>query len=207
MKTRFILFTMLFAVMSCGLFAQQEKPLHYYQLGLNFSSLNSFGVHFKTGSEKTLFRATLLSLNLVNGSTEGRPRDSIDSKITSYGAGLRVGFERHVPVFARLNFIWGIEAGFNYTYQKQDQNLTGIYNDITRTSWTMAPMVDVVLGLTYTLSDHLVFGAELAPYVQYSFGKINSKTYSATTESTAKSFNFGFTNGAANLTLAYRFGK
>ena len=64
MKNLTLYFTMLFAAVSCGLFAQQEKPLHYYQVGINFSSLNSFGLDFKTGSEKTLFRMSLLSLNL-----------------------------------------------------------------------------------------------------------------------------------------------
>jgi len=207
MKNRTFFFTLLFASLSYGLFAQQEKPLHYYQVGIQFSSLNSFGLNFKTGNEKTLVRMTLLSLNMGQNSSEGRLQDSIDMKNSVYGAGFRVGFEKHVPVFTHVNFIWGLEAGFNYNYQKQEQDMSGVNNDYERSAWSVTPALYLILGATYTLSDHLVIGAEITPGVQYSYGKTKIIINMITTEQTNSGFNFSFSNNSASLSLAYRFGK
>ena len=65
----------------------------------------------------------------------------------------------------------------------------------------------MVLGATYTISDHLVFGAEILPFIQYSFGKSTSIHSTTTTELTNSAFNFGFNNSSASLSIAYRFGK
>ncbi len=207
MKKLALLFTMLFTFMSCGLFAQQEKPLHYKQVGINFSNLNSFGLHYKTGNEKTLFRMSLLSLNMGVNSNKGRTQDSIDTRVTSFGAGFRIGFEKKIPVTAKFNFIWGLEVGTNLNYSKQKNNYSGTYNDNEIKTWTITPLIDVVLGATYTISDHLVFGAEILPFIQYSFGKSTSIRSTTTTELTNSAFNFGFNNNSASLSIAYRFGK
>jgi hypothetical protein len=208
MKKHALLFTMLFAFISCGLFAQQEKQLRYYQVGLNFSSLNSFGLHFKTGSEKTLLRASLLSLNLGLSSSQGRTQDSIDTKGSSYGAAFRIGFEKRIPVNSKLNFIWGLECGSNYTVSKQKSDQSGVYSDYEINSWSVSPTVDLVLGANYIISEHLVFGAEILPYIRYSFGKSKSTHYSTqTTEQTNNTFDFGFNSNSASLSIAYRFGK
>ncbi len=206
MKTRTLLIAIVTILVSSGLFAQESPPSHYKQFGFNFSSLNSFGLHFKTGNEKTLFRLNLLALDLGQNSEWGRPQDSIDLKSSSFGCGIRAGFEKHIPVVARFDFIWGIEAGINMNYQKMKQH--GIYyNDYETTSWGVAPLIDVVLGATYTISDHLVFGAEITPGIRYSFGKTKSTYPNKTIETTDSDFFFGFTNNWANLSVAYRFGK
>ena len=110
MKNRPIFIALLFVFVSCGLFAQQEEPLHYNQIGINFTNLNSFGVHFKTGSEKTMLRFTLLTMNMGQTANWGRPQDSIDIKNRTYGAGFRLGFEKHVRLAPKFNVIWGMEA-------------------------------------------------------------------------------------------------
>ncbi len=206
MKTRTLLIAIVTILVSSGLFAQESPPIHYKQFGFNFSSLNSFGLHFKTGNEKTLFRLNLLALDLGQNSEWGRPQDSIDLKSSSFGFGIRAGFEKHIPVAARFDFIWGIEAGINMNYQKMKQH--GIYyNDYETSSWSVAPLIDVVLGATYTISDHLVFGAEITPGIRYSFGKTKSTYPNNTIETTDSDFSFGFSNNSANLSVAYRFGK
>lgn len=206
MKTRTLLIAIVTLLVSSGLFAQESPPRHYNQFGVNFTSLNSFGLHFKTGSEKTLFRLNLLALDLGQNSEWGRSQDSIDNKISSFGCGIRVGFEKHIPVVAQFDFIWGIEAGINMNYMKTQQHEI-YYNDYGSTVWSVAPLVDVVLGATYTISDHLVFGAEITPGIRYSFGKTKSTYPNNTIETTDSDFSFGFSNNSANLSVAYRFGK
>lgn len=206
MKTRFLCLTMLFVFMSFGIFAQQEKSLRVHQVGINFSSLNSFGLHYKTGSEKTLLRISLLALNLGSASRWGRAEDSIDIKNQSYGAGFRIGFERHVPIVAKFDFIWGLEVGTNFNYGKTTQHR--IYsNDYEATEWSVAPLINIILGATYTFSDHLVIGAEITPGFQYSYSKAKSTINDITVEQTTSAFNFGFNTNFANISVAYRFGK
>ncbi len=207
MKKYVLLFTMLLAAMSTSLFAQQENPLHYYQLGMNFSSLNSFGMHFKTGNDKTLLRVSLLNVSLGLTSTQGRTSDSIDIKNITSGAGIRVGFEKHVALSGKVNFIWGFEAGANFSFQKQKQNMSGVYNDYETTTWNVAPMVDAVLGVTYTLSDHFVFGAEITPNVSYGIGKTKTTRNSQSTETNNYNFSCALNTNSAGLSIAYRFGK
>ena len=197
MKNLTLYFTMLFAAVSCGLFAQQEKPLHYYQVGINFSSLNSFGLDFKTGSEKTLFRMSLLSLNLSQDASRGRTQDSIDIKNQSYGFGVRFGFEKHVPVAPRFNFIWGLGLGGDYNYQKQNQETPYYYNNHDITTWSLTPQIFVIAGVTYTVGDHLVIGAEITPGIRYTYGltKVGKeRTFAGTAYTTPDA-----TNGVASL--------
>jgi hypothetical protein len=211
MKTRVLCFTMLFAFCTGPIFAQQEKSLRIHQVGINFSSLNSFGLHYKTGNEKTLLRLSLLSLNLTKSSSWGRPQDSIDNKSNQSGAGFRLGFEKQVPIVAKLNFIWGLEAGCNYNYGKMKVESGYYFNKQESTSWSVTPLINLVLGITYSISDHIVIGAEILPMISYSYGKthttITNPSYSRETEETSSTFSFGLTNSSASLTLAYRFGK
>jgi len=205
MKKNIVCFALLFALVSGAAFAQQEKSLRIHQVGIKFSSLNSFGLQYKTGGEKTLLRLSVLSLNMGQNAIWGKPKDSLDIKSSNYGAGFLIGFEKRIPVSAKLDFIWGLEAGVSYVYQKQKQASTG--NDYESKDWRLSPGVDVILGVNYTFSDHLVLGAEITPGIYYAYGKTKTTMNSVTSERTNSTFGFGFDNTSAALTLAYRFGK
>jgi len=196
---------MLLSFLSCGIFAQENAIPKIHEVGITFSNLNQFGLNYKTGSEKTLLRLSLLSMNLGNTNQWGKSEDSLDVKHQSYGAGVRIGFEKRVPVVAHFNFIWGLEAGLNFNYDKLK------YKDISThyetTNWSIAPLVNLVLGANYTFGEHLVIGAEITPYIQYSIGKSKYTRETQTRETTNSGFGFGFNNNSASLSVAYRFGK
>jgi hypothetical protein len=196
---------MAFSFIASGVSAQEKTTPAVHQVGINFSSLNSFGLDYKTGSEKTLLRLSLLSLNIGKNAEWGRPEDSLDYKTQNFGAGFRLGFEKQVPVVERLDFIWGLEAGCNFNYNKQKAKSK--YNDFEKTEWYLTPLINLVIGVTYTIADHLVIGAEITPGIQYSYGKLKNVTDIQTYENTTSSFGFGFSNNSAALSLAYRFGK
>jgi len=206
MKTQLLYLTLAFSIIASGLAAQQTEMTSIHQVGINFSSLNSFGLHYKTGSEKTLLRLSLLAINLGSSSAWGKQEDSIDIKTQNMGVGFRIGFERHVPIVAKLDFIWGIDAGSNFQYQKM-KNHQLYSTDYESSSWSVTPLVYFVLGATYTIADHLVFGAEIGPGVQYSYGKTKFTANGKNSEETLSNFNFGFNSNSASLSLAYRFGK
>ena len=205
MKTIVFCFTTLLMFFTLGTYAQQENSLRIHQVGITFTSLNQFGINYKTGNEKTLLRLSLLSLNLRNQAEWGRPEDSLDVKTQGYGVGFRLGFEKRVPVVAHLDFIWGIEAGCNYSYNKQIAKAP--YSNLERKDWNTTPLVNFIAGVNYTISDHLVIGAEITPGIQYSYGKTKTINNSQTVETTSSSFGFGFSSSSASLSLAYRFAK
>ncbi|MCX6305339.1 MAG: hypothetical protein NT040_10245 [Bacteroidetes bacterium] len=205
MKTRIAFLSLIFSFISFGVYAQQEKPGHVNQFGINFSSLNSFGIHYKTGTEKTLLRLSLLTLDLGAGKHWGRPADSLENKEISYGAGFRLGFEKHVTLAPKFDFIWGVEAGCNYSYQKQKTESKAITMETS--AWWVSPLANLILGATCKVSDHVVIGAEITPGIIYSYGKATNTSMDQTLEQTNSKFDFGFSNNYASLSLAYRFGK
>jgi opacity protein-like surface antigen len=205
MKKTVICLALFFVLFSGGAFAQQEKSLRIHQVGIKFSNLNSFGLQYKTGGEKTLLRLSVLSLNMGLNANWGKPEDSLEIKSSNYGAGFLIGFEKRIPVIAKLDFIWGLEAGVSYFYQKQKQASIG--NDYETKDWRLSPGLDVILGVNYTFSDHLVIGAEITPGIYYAYGKTKTTTNSVTSDRTNSNFGFSFNNTSAALTLAYRFGK
>ncbi|MFZ4562775.1 MAG: hypothetical protein ACOYNU_05290 [Bacteroidales bacterium] len=205
MKKTVSCFALFFFLVSFGAFAQQEKSLRIHQVGIRFSNLNSFGLQYKTGGEKTLLRLSVLSLNMGQNALWGKTEDSLDIKSSNYGVGFMIGFEKRIPVIAKLDFIWGLEAGMSYFYQKQKQASIG--NDYETIDWRLSPSVDVVLGVNYTFSDHLVIGAEITPGIYYAYGKTKTTISSVTSDRTNSNFGFSFNNTSAALTLAYRFGK
>jgi hypothetical protein len=208
MKKLAIFFIIGFIFLSNGLNAQKEKPFRLHQIGINFSSLNSFGIHYKTGSEKILLRISMLSLNLEQNANRGRADDSLEIKQQMYGAGFRIGFEKRVQIIPKLDFIWGLEAGVNYTYQKQERDDPNYYlNYFEQKDWRITTMADLILGISYTISDHLVLGAEITPGIQYSYGITKTTSDTKTVEQTNTGFGFNFSNSPASLSVAYRFGK
>jgi hypothetical protein len=206
MKTRLLYLTLAFSFIASGIAAQETSNPKIHQVGINFGSLNSFGLHYKTGNEKTMLRLSLLALNMAHVSEWGRKEDSIEYKYQSYGAGFRIGFEKHIPVVARFDFIWGLEAGCNFSFEKNKRNVPYSTN-YEQTRWSLSPLVNVILGATYTIADQLVLGAEITPGIIYSYGKSKTETDSGNTEGTTSGIDFGFNTHFASLSVAYRFGK
>jgi hypothetical protein len=205
MKTSLFYFTMAFALISLSISAQETPTPRIHQFGIQFSSLDNFGLNYKTGNQKTLLRLSLLTIDLGQHSQWGRPEDSTDIKQQSYGAGFRVGFEKHLPVAKKFDLIWGLEFGSNFSYNKQ--TFEAPYNNYESSSWNLTPMLNLILGANYSFSEHFILGAEITPGFRYTLGKSKNTNTAETTEITTSSFGFGFTTSYASLSLAYRFGK
>ncbi|MFZ4521301.1 MAG: hypothetical protein ACOYNC_06320 [Bacteroidales bacterium] len=204
MKNISIIGTILLILLTISVYSQ-DAPHRYSQAGINFTTLNSFGLHFKTGGEKTLLRLSMLTLDLGAGGHWGKPEDSLDIKDQSFGLGFRVGFEKQVRIVEKFDFIWGVEIGANFNYQKH--KVESVSNSYESYDWAITPLVDVIIGATYTIAGHLVLGAEITPGIRYSVGKTINKTNSQNLEQTNSVFNFGFDSNSASLSVAYRFGK
>ncbi|MEI6898731.1 MAG: hypothetical protein WCL00_02540, partial [Bacteroidota bacterium] len=165
-----------------------------HELGLTFSSLNSFGLNYKTGSEKKLLR---LSALFLNASTDwGKGKDPI----TGAGVDLRIGFERRIAIVKNLDLKVGSDFGIAFNYNREG-------GDYPTTVWQVSPVVAFVFGACYYIGDKFVLSAEVNPSLSYGYRhSINHMTNGGEVVTTSNSVYFGL-NNIASLTLAYRFGK
>jgi hypothetical protein len=205
MKKTAILLMLTSLLLSFNLTAQETEKTRIHQVGIQFANLNGFGIHYKTGNEKTLFRITTAVLNLYASNEYGRPEDSVEIKNTNTMFRFDLGFEKKIEIVQNFDFLWGIEAGcaFQYSHSKSSND----YFDKVD-SWSVQPGLYAILGVSYTLKEHLVFGAEISPGLWYGF---SSRTYSKNETVVQKrsihEFGFGFNNGSASISIAYKFRK
>lgn len=202
MKTQIFSAILLFCL-AINLSAQESTKSSVHQIGLSFSSLNSFGVTYKTGSEKCRFRVSALNLGISNRNSYGRDIDSVDNKMYSYGIGLRLGFEKQSTLYENLSFLWGLELEGGYRWI--NQKTTGT-NEYKYTNWQISTGIYVILGVEYNVAQHWIFGAEITPGVWYNTGKTTRVIKGNTDlEETNHEYGFGFNTASAALSVGYRF--
>lgn len=196
-----LVITGLVVLFTLNLIAQEATRIK--EVGLLFRNLDEFGIIYKVGDEKALWRFNAVSL----GGNESKAEDLLtsESKTTSnsFGFGLGFGREFRKVITNSLEFRYGLDLGYSYWKDKNN-----VY-DYERKSDSKSNRfgLDFVIGLNYVVSDKLVFGAELSPGVNYSIARYTHKNNDGdiTSKSETKNFHYGFSNSAAQLTIAYRF--
>jgi len=204
MKKPMIILMLTGCFISLGL-AQETPAPRYHEFGIIFSDLNNFGLRYKVGGEKTSFRFSLLTLNLLSSNQSSDPSSGGTIKQTGYGGGVRIGFDNKVPLFGAFSLLLGAEVGLNYNYSHYTEELNGNASDEHITT-TLDPGLSFIFGVNYILKDHLVLGAEINPTVSYT----NMVTkYKEPQEYNDKSNKIAFSlvTSGAGLYFAYRFGK
>ena len=90
MKKIFIITMIIVLVVANITLAQDKTSTKVHELGLTFSSLNSFGLNYKTGTEKKLLR--LSALFLTASTSWGKGNDPA----TGAGFSVSIGCERRI---------------------------------------------------------------------------------------------------------------
>ena len=167
------------------------------QLGLNFTSLNDFGVRYKTGTDKGLFRFTALSIYGNDSSTD---KNSVNYKDQNFGAGLNLGYEFHTPLNEKLDFYYGPELISRFSYTDKEEDYVSYTRTMLRTG------IGFVLGVELELGKNLLFAAEIIPSISYQYQDIEREYEDGTHDDySTTSYIFDASNSGANLTLAYTF--
>ncbi|MCX6287318.1 MAG: hypothetical protein NTY96_09395 [Bacteroidetes bacterium] len=186
--------------------AQQNPSPRFHEFGIIFSDLNNFGLRYKYGGDKSRFRFSLLTMNLLSSNLSSDQSSSGTIKQTGYGAGFRIGFDNKVPLFGSFSLLLGAEAGLNYNYSHLIQTDPSGTTNLDQTETSLAPGLSFIFGVNYVVKDHLVLGAEINPTVSY----VNDVTKHKQTqefELKTKSIAFSLATAGAGLYIAYRFGK
>ncbi|MES2139787.1 MAG: hypothetical protein V4511_08755 [Bacteroidota bacterium] len=197
MKKALLVSMTIFSIMPLLSIAQDAAP-KVREVGLNFTNLNNFGIRYKCGTDKTLLRLTLLSINATSNDNEFGSGLNSQSNI---GFGFNIGFEKRKVINEKLDFYYGLDLLTSYNYNRSDQGIT------SRETWGASPGLGLVLGLRYKISNEFNISAEVVPSVKYSTGETITTSSGVKVSSTTTGYSFGLANNSASLTLAYRFGK
>jgi opacity protein-like surface antigen len=203
----FIILIAVFGLFISPAIAQTDANLRYHEFGINFSSLNNFGLRYKFGNGKTMLRVSLLAVNLQSSNKQGQESDSSKIKQTGYGAGLRIGFDHKIPLFSTFNLLLGAELVANYSYQHQHTEYAGD-TPIDITTSAISPGISFIFGANYILKDHLVLGAEINPTLLYIYSTSKQSGPNSTeAKNVSKQLTFALATSGAGIYIAYRFGK
>ena len=202
-KSLFIL-----TALSMSFFLMAQGQSKQKEIGLVFNNLNNFGLTFRTGTEKALWRFNTLFLS---GSKETEIADSQEIKTMSNGFGIKLGREWRKTIIGNLEFRVGADLLFNFSKSKNDIDDKTVNNsDLVRESTTYQPGINLVLGFNYVIHNNFVIGAEVMPYFSYITGTSVEKYYYSNNGNEIKSkisgFSYGLSNSSVLVSLIYRFG-
>ncbi|TCP24667.1 hypothetical protein EV195_10598 [Tenacibaculum skagerrakense] len=181
-------------------FAQEEEKRQ--EVGINFSSLNSFGFTYKTGTSKNLWRFNVLALNINSFETENDDNVTGNDQ-SNIGAQISIGKEFRKAITKNLEFRYGFDVAFSYTHLKSSNSTAT--DSFERESTVYTPSVAGVIGVNYVFNDNLAFGVELLPRFSYRTGDFTETNNTVVTNGDISGYNFGFGNSPAQLSLSYRF--
>jgi len=182
----------------------QDSPKQK-EVGLVMSNFDNFGLTYRFGTSKSLWRLNTLFLR---SNELSQVSDSLEQASNSFGVGIAIGKEFRNPITNNLEFRYGVDLSFNYSSAKSTiDDKTSSNNDRETGSTIYKPGVNFVFGLNYVIKDNFIIGAELLPGIVYSTG--TRETYNFVTGendiSDISGFSYGITNTSARLSFLLRF--
>lgn len=196
---------MLCLSMSVNMMAQEK--VKQKEVGLVFGNLNNFGLTYRTGTTKSLWRFNTL---IIKGNNQESKADSLVTKQSSMGFGLSIGREWRKIIVEKLEFRFGADLAFDFNSSKTEIDDKAVLDrDELDKRTTYSPGVNLVFGLNYQLNNNFIIGAELLPTFRYVTGtstldRKNSSYYN-NIESDISGYSYGIQNTSALLSIVYRY--
>jgi hypothetical protein len=181
----------------------QEKTKQQ-EVGLAFYNFNAFGIVYKTGTNKSLWRFSTL---VANGRNEKQTIDTTPNNNSSLGFRIQFGREYRKAISDQFEFRYGTDLFYGFSYSAEEQNSSTMSSrDFSLKTTRHTFGINLVLGFNYIIKKHIVIGAEMLPYLSYLHMKrVYDSTISGEITDTTKGFSWGFTNQSVLISLAYRF--
>ena len=195
-------FALLSTAILMALFSFAQNKSHQTEAGIVFSSLNSFGLAVKTGTDKGLWRFTALSLS---GLKDVSNSDSVDIKNVNLGFQVKVGREWRTKITKTFEFRYGLDLSFSYSHSKNvrdDKSVNQSYGGGTVKSDSYIPGVNLVLGFNYVFEKVIVLGFEAMPFFNYTTGSSTDEY----PKNKISNFSYGISSSSLLLSISYRFG-
>ena len=178
----------------------QEKP-KIKEVGIVFSNLDNFGLSFKIGKEKALWRFNTL---LIDGGIQEETMDSVVSKTNSIGFGFGIGREYRKTIANNFELRFGADVSFRYLNQKSEFNDSENIRSSTRRYYE--PRFNLVFGFNYVIKEQFIIGIEILPHLSYTFGSTADEiSNDDKIETDISRIDYGLSNTSIMLSVGYRF--
>ena len=195
MLTQKCLLVFSFLLLGLNSFAQKQPSIH--EVGLTLNSNLDFGLIYKTGTEKSVFRLQALFLNGAHQSTPNGNNTNLNNN--NYGFGVSLGSEFRQNLAKDFFVIYGFGAGVKYAGQNIVNNgIIEQYNHI------FSPKINLVVGFNYVLKEHWIFSIEALPYFQYD---VVTQSVANNLGVVSGRISYGMNMASVRLVIAHRFGK
>lgn len=198
------LITLLTGILIVGGLSAQE-PDRQKEIGLTFRNLDNFGVTYRVGTSRAMWRFTSVALNIGNSSNGN---SAVDNTFNNFGVGIGIGREYRKELMDELEFRYGVDIGFNYSFNKSEFEYSNGEINLSETK-TYTQNLNVILGINYKISDTIICGIELSPGFNYRTGtRIDQNTLSNNNlpvESDISGYGFNLSNGSSLFSMIYRF--
>lgn len=182
-----------------GVQAQEKTKVR--ELGFTASNLDQFGITYRVGHEKAVWRFNTMLLDLTI-------RDDDANGLVTTGTTIRgsfsVGREWRKSLADKLELRYGADISLlaGYAETEMDSPNIGI---TTSESTEITPGLNAVIGFNYLITDRFLVGAEFLPGFRYIISETTSENGGIESTTERNLFDFGFDNNAARLSLVYRF--
>ncbi len=200
MKKIILLMVMSVAILSVN---AQEK-VKQKELGLVFRDFDNFGLMYKFGHQKSMWR-----LKSIYGKSYKEETDYNDKTQKGKRLGISLGKQFTMSIQEKFYFIYGADLRTSYYHSNVEYKFDSdeVYSEITkRNSFRLG--LDCVIGFNYLIGEKFVFGFEILPGVSYSIGKEkqqSTKEDSIDKEYNISAFSLGMSSSSALLNFAYKF--
>ncbi len=185
-------------------FSIAQEKTKQQEVGLVFNNLDNFGLSYKIGTNKSLWRLNAL---FINGRNSNNIIDSSEYTNSNIGFGVKFGKEYHKTLVENVELKFGADIAFSYYQSTSDRNDNSI-NDYDRNSKSTnySPGINLIFGLNYVYKDKLIIGAEILPYLSYTTRKNTNNDYENDEKIKEDTYlSYGLSNQSVLLSLAYRF--
>lgn len=198
------LFTLLIILCSTSLSFAQDK-VKVREIGLTTSNLDNFGLTFRKGNEKSVFRFNLLNTSISKDNLPDLQDDELTS--STFGLGLRLGNEWRSPVSEKFELRTGFDLGYLYDQTKVERTdeLTQNVNEEVTLRTTEAS-INFVFGFNFMVSQNFILGGELLPAYTLRNSELTSRQGTVeSTEPLEDAISFDLNSSSLNLSFVYRF--
>jgi len=201
MKKLFLMLAVLFFALSIN---AQEK-VKQQEVGLIFSGLNSFGLTYRIGSNKSLWR--FQTLFFKGSSSSDALADSLFNEKSSIMLTARVGKEFRANILEKLEFRYGGDILFGFSENKSKRNdISRFDRDNLDKNTAYSVGINLMIGLNYVFNNRLVIGAELLPSVRYTKTiRVDQNTIGDEIKREGNGITYGISNNSARLSVLFRF--
>jgi hypothetical protein len=186
-------------------FSYSQDTAKIMEIGFTTKNLNDFGLTYRFGREKTVWRFNAISTGFDNGTNI---ENSQNHTWSTLGFGFQFGKEWRTSLTQKFELRYGLDLAYHYDSSKDEYFYISTPEQVDKyTTNNYSTGINAVLGFNFVFTDNFLVGAEFQPAITYTKGK--NKIYNSDVLNPiineSESLSFGFNTDAIRLSLLYRF--